>query len=223
MKYIKHIIIAFTIVLCIVTYLCAFRYYPRVLAVSKYEVKVKDLSENLRICSDTPEWFAISDSSIIAYTVISESEKNLLYKCVEPIGLTEDRSVYNKYIQAVNELVYKSNNDNSKIQNLLILTFAVVSLGCCARTFYDYIGWECYKGGQDMKNWWPWYFFRPFIGVPITTFLIVAFRTSTYSYLFKGKDLNTYLIVSFLAGFAMMEFLTMLRRTSKALFGNYDK
>lgn len=36
----------------------------------------------------------------------------------------------------------------------------------------------------------------------------------------EEKDLNTYLIVSFLAGFAMMEFVTMLRRSSKALFGS---
>ena len=35
-----------------------------------------------------------------------------------------------------------------------------------------------------------------------------------------NRYLNTYLIVSFLAGFAMMEFVTMLRRSSKALFGS---
>jgi hypothetical protein len=56
--------------------------------------------------------------------------------------------------------------------------------------------------------------------VPITAFLIVAFRTSMFSSLFSSKDLNTYLIVSFLAGFAMMEFVTMLRRSSKALLGS---
>lgn len=71
-----------------------------------------------------------------------------------------------------------------------------------------------------MDTWWPWYVCRPIIGVPITAFLIVAFRTSMFSSLFSSKDLNTYLIVSFLAGFAMMEFVTMLRRSSKALFGS---
>lgn len=86
-------------------------------------------------------------------------------------------------------------------------------------TIYDYVGWECFKGGQDMNTWWPWYVFRPFIGVPITSFMLVACRTSMFSSLFTSRDLNTYLVLSFLAGFAMMEFVKMLRRSSQALFG----
>lgn len=131
------------------------------------------------------------------------------------------------YVIEYSELKKKTNIDhkNYLIQiemesDSLIITLCIVFLGCCARTFYDYIGWECYKGGQNMDTWWPWYVFRPIIGVPITAFLIVAFRTSMFSSLFSSKDLNTYLIVSFLAGFAMMEFVTMLRRSSKALFGS---
>lgn len=70
-----------------------------------------------------------------------------------------------------------------------------------------------------MDIWWPWYVFRPIIGAPLATFLIVAFRTTMFSTLFSSRDLNSYLVVSFIAGFAMMEFLKMLRRSSIALFG----
>jgi hypothetical protein len=38
------------------------------------------------------------------------------------------------------------------------------------------------------------------------------------SSLFTSKDLNTYLVIAFLAGFSMIEFLTMLRRMTKGLF-----
>ncbi|MDE5757362.1 MAG: hypothetical protein K2H85_01995, partial [Allobaculum sp.] len=60
--------------------------------------------------------------------------------------------------------------------------------------------------------------YRPVICAPLTALLIVSVRTSFFSNLFVSKDLNSYLVVSFLAGFAIMEFLTMLRRLSKSLF-----
>lgn len=69
-----------------------------------------------------------------------------------------------------------------------------------------------------MECWWSWYLFRPVIGVPIASLLLVAVRTSLFSGLFTSSDLNTYLVISFLAGFSIMEFLKMLRRVSKTMF-----
>lgn len=194
--------------------------YSEVLSESNVEIPIQNLTSNLKIKNEPPIWFAISDTSISTYKAIDNSEKELLYNCMEPIDSIKNDFHKQEYIKKVNELIYKSNNNYSNTKQLFVLTLCIVFLGCCARTFYDYIGWECYKGGQNMDTWWPWYVFRPIIGVPITTFLIVAFRTSMFSSLFSSKDLNTYLIVSFLAGFAMMEFVTMLRRSSKALFGS---
>lgn len=216
----KIIILFFTVILCFVAFYFTSIYYLETLSKSKVEVEIKDLTKNMKINNNLPVWFAVSDTSISTYKVIDDSEKELLYKCMEPVDSINDNYNYHVYIQKVNELAYKSNIDSSNINNLLILTLCIVFLGCCARTFYDYIGWECFKGGQDMDTWWPWYVFRPIIGVPIASFLIVAFRTTMFSSLFSNKDLNTYLIISFFAGFAMMEFITMLRRSSKALFGS---
>lgn len=216
----KIIILSLTIIACFIALHYTSINYSDVLSKSNVEIPIQNLTKNLRIKEEPPVWFAISDTSISTYKAIDNSEKELLYNCMEPIDSIKNDSHKQEYIKKVNELIYKSNNNYSNTKQLFVLTLCIVFLGCCARTFYDYIGWECYKGGQNMDTWWPWYVFRPIIGVPITAFLIVAFRTSMFSSLFSSKDLNTYLIVSFLAGFAMMEFVTMLRRSSKALFGS---
>lgn len=216
----KIIILSLTIIVCFIALHYTSIYYSDVLSKSNVEIPIQNLTKNLRIKDEPPVWFAISDTSISTYKAIDNSEKELLYNCMEPIDSIKNDSHKQEYIKKVNELIYKSNNNYSNTKQLFVLTLCIVFLGCCARTFYDYIGWECYKGGQNMDTWWPWYVCRPIIGVPITAFLIVAFRTSMFSSLFSSKDLNTYLIVSFLAGFAMMEFVTMLRRSSKALFGS---
>lgn len=216
----KIIILSLTIIACFIALHYTSINYSDVLSKSNVEIPIQNLTKNLRIKEEPPVWFAISDTSISTYKAIDNSEKELLYNCMEPIDSIKNDSHKQEYIKKVNELIYKSNNNYSNTKQLFVLTLCIVFLGCCARTFYDYIGWECYKGGQNMDTWWPWYVFRPIIGVPITAFLIVAFLTSMFSSLFSSKDLNTYLIVSFLAGFAMMEFVTMLRRSSKALFGS---
>ena len=73
-----------------------------------------------------------------------------------------------------------------------------------------------------MKKWWPWYIYRPLMGAPIAAFLLVTVRTSFFLNLFTARDLNTYFVVAFLAGFALMDFLKMLRRVSKAMFANEE-
>ena len=127
--------------------------------------------------------------------------------------------MYQEYAASIDDLSYKSNNNPASFAPLFLLTLIFVSLGCCALTFYDYIGHVCYLKDQDMLQWWPWYVFRPLIGVPLASLLIVAVHTAMFSNVFTSGDLNTYAAVSFLVGFAMMEFLKMLRRLGKSLFG----
>lgn len=67
------------------------------------------------------------------------------------------------------------------------------------------------------------YLFRPVIGVPIASLLLVAVRTYLFSGLFNSRDLNIYLVICFLVGFSIMEFLKMLRRVSKTLFDGETK
>lgn len=167
-----------------------------------------------------PSAVMMNDSVISTRKYINNDDKVILSTLVE----RSDTAVYTKYMRAVDELAYKSNELSADaLQNLMLLTLCFVMLGCVARTFYDYIGRKCYKKRQDMSVWWPWYVFRPLIGAPIAAFIIVASRCAMFSALFTAKDLNTYLVISFLAGFAMMEFLSMVRSTSKGLFERNEK
>lgn len=170
------------------------------------------------ISPDHPEWFKYNDTAIMSCRALDRSD------IVELNALVSDTcQKRNTYVISVGELAYNSNNHTSNIIDLCWLTLCLVFLGCSARTFYDFIGIKCYtKKGQNMTKWWPWYIFRPIICAPIAALLIVSVRTSYFSNLFVSKDLNTYLVISFIAGFAIMEFLTMLRRLSKSLFGADD-
>lgn len=162
-----------------------------------------------------PNGVMFRNDSIITRKYIDQQEQVALSALVEKTD-----SLYPRYIRVVEELAYFSNGGKKHSwKDLLLLTFCFVILGCSGRTFFDYIGHMCYsENGQDMKKWWPWYVFRLFMGVPITAFLLVASRCAIFSTLFTTRDLNAYLLIAFLAGFAMMEFTDMLRSTAKGLF-----
>lgn len=169
------------------------------------------------IQGNLPPSILITEKAISTRKSISYEEQVILSSLVD-----KDDSLYANYQKVVNQLAYESNNMTIPEMGLLfLLTLCFVYLGCLARTLFDYIGWTCYKDGQDMKKWWPWYVFRPAIGVPIAAFIIVASRCAMFSTLFTSRDLNTYLVISFLAGFAMMEFLSLLRSVSKGLFDKF--
>ena len=165
------------------------------------------------ISSDIPVWFSYTDTTLATSRSLDNEDVALLRNLVN-----DSSAQHAHYIKSLNQLAFMSNTVPTNFPWLFLLTLCFVQLGCVARTLYDFIGWSCYKGGQDMSKWWPWYLFRPFIGVPIASLLLVAARTSLFSSLFTSRDLNTYLVISFLAGYAIMEFLKMLRRVSKTLF-----
>lgn len=214
----KLTILIITALLSMMAIVGACCFYEPTLQSSQVCVVNKDAA-NIEIEGDTPSWFFKSGRTFKSYKMIDDTDKKLLKSCVVVNDSVKNSTSYKAYINAIDDLAFKSNTIFPNSSSLFLLTFCLVFLGCSARTFYDYIGWECYKNGQDMDTWWPWYVFRPVIGAPIATFLIVAFRTTMFSTLFSSRDLNSYLVVSFIAGFAMMEFLKMLRRSSKALFG----
>lgn len=201
------------IIICII----AFYFIPSLYktTISKSDISVNNEVYNIELVGESPSWFKIDSTTIHTNKAITDEEKQILLSLV----VRED-SVYQTYYRNIDELVYKSNNDTTNYCALLLLTLCFITMGCVARSFYDFIGHCCYKDGQDMVKWWPWYVYRPLIGVPIATFLIVAARTAIFSNIFTTRDLCTYLVISFLAGFSMMEFLKMLRRVSKNLFGN---
>lgn len=186
--------------------------------IEKSEVKVKIPTHPAMSSNELPVWIKITPHEIRTNRALGPAEVYELKSLV-----SDTCSWHGEYVQAVQDLAYDSNNNTGNFRNLCLLTLWVVVLGCSARTFYDYIGRKCYKeDGQKMDKWWPWYYFRPVICAPITALLVVSVRTSMFSNLFASRDLCTYLVVSFLAGFAIMEFITMLRRVSKSLFGSGD-
>lgn len=185
-------------------------------AIKLSDISVPNNASRIELVAESPSWFKFETESIHTNKAILDSDKQVLLSLV-----SHEDSLFQSYYKDIDNLTYKSNNDTSNYWVLILLTLCFITLGCIARSFYDFIGHKCYRAeGQDMIKWWPWYVFRPVIGVPIATFLIVAARTSMFSNIFTSRDLCTYLVISFLAGFSMMEFLKMLRRVSKGLFGN---
>lgn len=183
--------------------------------VNKSNISVCERLSGVKLSSDHPVWFRIEGDSLSTNKAMEHGD------VLELRSLVSDTCTnYPLYVKAIGKLAYKSNNDTTNLVDLVWLTLCYVLLGCCARTFFDFIGHKCYKKDQEMKQWWPWYIFRPLMCAPIASLLIVSVRTSFFSNLFVSKDLNTYLVISFVAGFAIMEFLTMLRRLSKSLLAD---
>lgn len=186
--------------------------YKEVIQKSNVHVSINVL-EGIECTKDYPVWFRITGDTITTNRALDRVD------VIELKTLVNDTcKYYGDYSRAIGELAYKSNNDTSNIYNLAWLTFFFVFLGCSVRTFFDFIGHYCYLKDLNMNNWWPWYCLRPVICAPVTAILIVSIHTSFFSNLFISKDLNTYLVISFLAGFAVMEFLRMLRHVSKSIF-----
>ena len=180
--------------------------------VDKSNVSITEKLSNIALTNEHPIWFKVEHDTISTNRALEHGD------IMELRSLVSDTCPnYSSYVKAIGNLAYKSNNDTTNLEDLIWLTLCFVLLGCSARTLYDFIGRKCYKQ-QRMKKWWPWYMFRPLICAPIAALLIVSVRTSFFSNLFVSKDLNSYLVVSFVAGFAIMEFLSMLRRVSKSLF-----
>lgn len=213
-QYCTEYVIGAQLIICVI----AFYFIPCLYegTIEKSDISVPNKAPQIEMISESPSWFKFDNKTIHTNQAISDGDKQVLLSLV-----SHEDSLYQTYYKDIDALAYKSNNDTSNYWHLIFLTLCFITLGCIARSFYDFIGRRCYTDeGQDMKKWWPWYAFRPVIGVPIATFLIVAARTAMFSNIFTSRDLCTYLVISFLAGFSMMEFLKMLRRVSKALFGN---
>lgn len=202
-------VVACVLAICFLPYL-----YTQVLTEGEVGVKVDSALVSV-IQEPLTNGVVLRNDSIFTRKYIDQQEKIVLSSL-----MGKSDSLYIRYIRSVEELSYLSNGGEKQSWTyLLLLTFCFVVLGCSGRTFFDYIGHTCYtKEGQDMKKWWPWYVFRLFMGVPITAFLLVASRCAIFSTLFTSRDLNVYLVIAFLAGFAMMEFMDMLRATAKGLF-----
>lgn len=209
----KIVVLCYTLLFCVLPIFFMHTLYDKVIETSW-------ISESCRLgrfsqSMDTPVWFICNDTMVATNKSLDHDDVTVLSRLV-----SDTTAVHAEYVRAINRLAYKSNTRSENFFYLLWLTLCFVELGCVARTLFDYIGWECYKDGQDMAKWWPWYVYRPLMGVPIAAFLLAAVRTSLFSNLFTAKDLNTYLVIAFLAGFALMDFLKMLRRVSKTVFAN---
>ena len=208
----KFWMLAITVMACIGSLLSIPDLYKDTLSGSDIKMKTK---EKYNLSSDnTPVWFLCKDDTMHTFQPVQTEDKQVLYSLMD-----RNDSLYQFYCKDVDALTYRSNTVSPHISSLLWLTLCFVLLGCGARSLYDYIGWECFKDGQEMCKWWPWYLFRPIMCAPIAAFLLVAVRTAMFSSLFSARDLNTYVVVAFLCGFGMMEFLKMLRRVSKGIFG----
>lgn len=216
----KTIVLSVCVIACVLAFWGSFVEYETVLQNGEVGIAI-DSTICQKISGDVPIWCKIEKDSMKVRRGMEMADKLELYALME--RTSENDTLVTSYRQFVDKISYESSNSQKGMGSLILLTLCLVVLGCSARTFFDYIGNVCYKKErQNMARWWPWYIFRLFIGAPIAAFMLVAFRCAMFSSLFMTKDLNTYLVVSFLAGFAMMEFLEMLRGVSKGLFGKFN-
>ena len=114
-------------------------------ALSHSNIVVENQAKGIPVIRESPSWFKMSDDSLYACKVIGDNDKVLLHALVP-----HEDSLYTKYSASIDELSYKSNNNPGNFAPLFMLTLLLVSLGCCALTFYDYIGHVCYLKDQDM-------------------------------------------------------------------------
>ena len=170
-----------------------------------------DYSEKLKLI--TPIWFFIDQDSIKTIKSIDDGDKLLLYSLLD----TNDEEIYAHYKKQIDEIAYMSNKKNPITTLYFWLTLCYVIFGCISRSLYDYIGHKCYRQDFDVKKWWPWYFIRIFISVPIMAFIVVAVRCFLLPIIPYSNNVYTYLIICFLLGFTMMELLGMLRNISKTI------
>lgn len=209
--------LGFSVACCIAAFVGFGCWYAPVLRSAEIGVPIDSVVAK-SIYEGLPNGMELRNDSLFTRKYIGVEGKQVLLCMVDK----NDSTVYPTYARQIDHLAYMSDNVPMKTWwQLVFLTLSLVVMGCCARSFFDYIGNKCYKKltSESMSIWWPWYLFRLLICAPIASFIIVASRCALFSALFTSTDLNTYLVISFLSGYAMMDFLDMLRSTSKGIFG----
>jgi Co/Zn/Cd efflux system component len=167
-----------------------------------------------------PVWFYCdrSNSKMYASKVLSDSNKYLI------LGLIEKKhKAYNSFSESVNRLVYLSNQSKTSLFiYLLLLSGWSGVIGVQIRTIFDFIGRVCYLKNLVITVWWPWYLLRPLMGF-IVGGLIVFLSTSHLLNTSIVNEDKSYIAVSTIAGFGVVEVIKKLRLISKTLFGSDDR
>lgn len=179
--------------------------------------------------------FITSDSSLIISDVswfYHDQEKKLL---VSSKIITEKDRIHlknllncsidkDKYENAIDKLAFTS-NENTDYYYLFSLVLAMICamIGVHLKTLFDFVGHTCHQNDFDYKKWWPWYVIRPLIGAligPIVYIMLDGNFISPY----QNSDISQKALVALtiLAGFGSDDFLNMLRRLSKRIFGTAD-
>ncbi|WP_140466383.1 hypothetical protein [Hymenobacter nivis] len=166
-----------------------------------------------------PTWFYYdkTNKKIFTSKILSDSNKYQLLRLV-----VNNHKSYINFSDAVNKLAYQSNLKKPDLfVSLLLLTGWAAVIGVQIRTIFDFIGNVCYTKNLIITVWWPWYILRPILGFIIGS--LVVFLTKSHLLNTTVTEENfTYITISTIAGFGIVEVVMKLRLISKALFGSDD-
>lgn len=170
------------------------------------------------IIKSGPNWFLYdcNKDSIKSLKIINDIDK------IQLLNLTESKEKKcNSYFSAIDQLTFKSNSENNGNYYLaLILTAICGAIGVQLRTINNFIGVSCFKKDFKFDIWWPWYLLRPILGGLIGPILYILIDGNLYNNLAVKNHSQALIIgITVLAGFGSEDFLELLRKLSKRLFG----
>lgn len=167
-----------------------------------------------------PVWFHYdrSRNKLSVSKILSDSDKYVLLDLID-----RKHKSYNSYSESINSLAYSANNLKTKyfIYLLLLAGWSAV-IGVQIRTIFDFIGQVCYLKNLIITIWWPWYLLRPVMGFIIGSLIVFLSKAHLLSTSIINED-TSYIAISAIAGFGVVEVVKKLRLVSKTLFGGDDR
>jgi hypothetical protein len=187
---------------------------------SVYSVYWKN-SDTIQIKSG-PNWFFYDckADSLKSIKRIGEADKTHLLSLA-----STDKGKCETYNNAIDHLAFVSNIENEKNYLLILLLAGICgAIGVQLRSINNFIGVACFGKNFDFSIWWPWYILRPFIGFLIGAILFILIDGKFYGTENPdGISCSGIIAITILAGFGSEDFLDLLRKISKRIFGTDEK
>ncbi len=166
-----------------------------------------------------PIWFYYDKAAgkVLSSKPISNEDKVTLLSL-----MSKDKSESASYTAAIDKLAYISNKKSSDIFFLILILGSLGGLlGVMIRSLSSFIFHSCVMKDIEMKQWWPWYYLRPIMGVGIGIVIVVLSKSQLLVVDTPGELTSFWILgLCILAGFATEEVTDKFFFSAQALFGS---